>query len=1047
MHTQPADNSTFSQPLKRLPRYIGREQIKHSLAAYARQTIELPACHVLYFEGEGGLGKTRLLQLCPLILEELLGPEAARLRMCEIVDFYSFQNRVPLVIESQLIDGLKQTAASEAYRLPAEQIDSIFADYARERITYLQARERRDDTDLATLLHHLRTTFVACWNRLSQQHPLIIAFDTLETLFFEAPAESLVNTGIPSDDAPPESAAVTAGLELVAAWMHAVLPHLQHTLVLLSGRPVPLPLQENWLVERLTEWDLLREEVYRLQRFESPAAIRAYLEAYNCTVANDQDIAYIRQITDGRPLLLTCYAETRRDNHAMPPGLPDLDRTHCTSRPAFEDWLIATLLNPVAAADPTSPRSMQQNTLAYCLYFLVYARRGIRVDQLKALFAELASAQHDQGDLPYDAATVEQLGQVALVKQNADVLFLHDEIFVMIDSSRKPDQLGLREAVLEFLCRTSAATVRATSAAAASDTLLGRMADHMYYELTRQLVRGYWLYAVYSDRLLENRDQNAVLVLSDAFWRTLSYGILADGTWEYPYMDALADADLVSRAQILRDEQVRYVELLRVQGAGQAALHQAQHLFQHYSAAGAIPAANTRETVAAVLEYPDLYLFVNLSLKLLFSEIITGPPDLSQSERLCNLIIDLLGERGPAPLPAPLLHLRRMFFLGTAYAVRNQLRSIQRRFDEALDDGKRAVKALEAYSQQPATTHELNDNVLAALAQTMNNLAYDFAQRGNFKAALLLSDKLTADRGDYINHLPDYRRVLIYNTRALIHIMKTDYTYAERPLKQAEALLENVQNQRLHGLVLFARIQLEIARMKANQERNEQIEQQFVAVVGYLAKNTNQLPEVYDRWASYQRHLAALCRAQGDQQRAAAHLQRALDLLDAGLPFTAATGDSNRADLLTSKAAILNIQGHFEQAAALLQQAENLLATVRASSYAQIVSGRIALQYADIALHHRHDYQAALRYMTIALARIYVFAEYHRDQETFERVIDQFLAEVPRPELDVFHAQRDTLDLQVDDLPYQRPDPGAWRGAWRRSLRTINASIEYQREF
>jgi hypothetical protein len=123
-----------------------------------------------------------------------------------------------------------------------------------------------------------------------------------------------------------------------------------------------------------------------------------------------------------------------------------------------------------------------------------------------------------------------------------------------------------------------------------------------------------------------------------------------------------------------------------------------------------------------------------------------------------------------------------------------------------------------------------------------------------------------------------------------------------------------------------------------------------------------------------------------------------------------------------------------------------MMAAIPTPEYGQLISGRLALQHADVALHETMDHQDALRWMAVGLARAYVFAPQHRDQETFEHLIERFLDEVPQPELEQFVEDLDSgaLTLAADDLSYAQPDAAAWRTAWRSSTDFVADSIATQ---
>src|SRR4051794_24529260 len=75
---------------------------------------------VLYFEARGGLGKTRLIQDYPKIVERA----DLRILVADIVDMYDFENRKPIEIERKIVASLKVAALSQD--ISETELDDIF---------------------------------------------------------------------------------------------------------------------------------------------------------------------------------------------------------------------------------------------------------------------------------------------------------------------------------------------------------------------------------------------------------------------------------------------------------------------------------------------------------------------------------------------------------------------------------------------------------------------------------------------------------------------------------------------------------------------------------------------------------------------------------------------------------------------------------------------------------------------------------------------------------------------------------------------------------
>lgn len=1010
--------------LNMLPTYIGRQKQKELLRECSHQVINEPCCRVLYFDAAGGLGKTRMLSLYPeIILTEY--PDDAetlnRLRVARIVDFYHYESRDPNIIEEHLINGLKQETPDETTRIPAAQVEVIFQPYEDASEAYRRTQEIGGG---AAEIEQLRATFVECWNRMAEQFPLVMCFDTLETLFSKpAPPEALVNIGRTS-----------AGVELVEGWFRRVLPHLRHTLVLLSGRPV----SGNRIIRCLQELDLLAAPVQTLNPFDSPPDIRSYLSAYGYREAGNE-LLYVRQITEGRPLLLTCYAEARRSNTAVIPGLPDLPPSdQCSSRPEFEDWLLGTLLNPLWVASD-SPENLRQRTLIYCLYFLMYARRGLHASHIKGLFLHL--------DIPHDETIIEMLGSVALIKPIGDYFFLHDEIFVMIDESAVPDQCGLRQPTLDYLCDISRENVQKASDSTAR---LRAMADHMYYELTRTFEQGYRAYSIYVDRLLNERQQNPALVLSDAFWRTLNYAIRQGQEVIYPYQNALLQSS-INYTKIRRDEQVNRVQFLLAKGENTEAMELAELLYQQLVQEGVIPADKqplTRETWPA-----EPYLFVEFSLARASAHLFarTGVGD-TKAEQIFSRIIAFLTdleEEETDILPDTFLRQRHHYFLGFAYLKRGFLRRQQQRYSDAQDDYVHSRNALKSYRQLPVSDDSLsgetilNDNITADLAQVTNNLSYILVLRGQLKRAMRLSNEVLHE---YASEVSPYQKTLFYSTNSRVLLSAGQYEQAEKSVILAEQAARESGNSRAIGAGAKMRGQVQRFQMMQRKVPNPQINSHFERAAELLEKEPDTLREILYDWSGYKRDMALLYRDQGEDEAVSRYHQEALDLLDRALTLLPKMPTMQRVDYLECKSVLHNMVGAYNDADVLLAQADEIMQTIQVPEYGQVLCARIALQWGIIFLYRDQNPQEALTQMAIALTRTYIFGREHQAQQTIEQEVARCLKDIS----DVFpqellHFRQDTeteqLYVVADDLPYQKLVTVKWEDAWEYGISFINEHI------
>lgn len=1015
-------------PLIRPHFYVGRQSQKETLLFWSREIATEKRCRALVIEAAGGLGKTRLLEDYPLIVQA----NCPELRIARIIDLYDFANRSPDAIEQRLIAGLQQSQDDQWYRLAPDEFATCFQSYLQAYTAYVQARAAANDAQLQHLRAELRDQFVSSWNQLAARHPLVMRFDTIETLFSQpAPDEALVSV-----------AATLTGAGQVLDWMRQVLPRLQYTLVILSGRPLSLP--ANPVIDQLRQLDLVADTM-TLGPFDSSEETDEYLQAYTINLPKDE-VQKIRQITEGRPLLLTCYAEINRPVWAVPPSLPI--STTIADRSSLENQIIDTILNPIDRP------SLAERTLVYCLFFLAYARRGLRREDLRELFQRL-------GFTEYDDAVIVNLDALALVKkalswwspaavtcleagqQQADdtLLFLHDEIYQLIDESAMPSALGLREPTLDYLCMLSRQQVQQSQGRA---ELFRTMSDHVYYELTRNIVGGgYRAYTIYVDWLLREREVEAAVILSDVFWSTLTSMVSRGERQVQPYRNALSQSEL-TYAEILRDEQVRQVKFLRARDQNVAAAELAEQLYQKFVHNGLIPSDQHEVTVTTLAH--GQYLFVDFTLARAIAIIYADPAGREyDAAALFSRVITFL--EPAVALRDSLLRLRRWYFLGLAYTFHGQLRYQQQRFAEAISDAEQGRIAFKRYREERSGDDspplvQLNDRIDPDVAQAINNLAYNLALSGNLKRAIRLSTEVVERYGAVA---PTYRQALFYNTKGLIHMRLGEYLEAQNAIVRAEQAALYSGSQRARGLVADARGQLEREMMVARQEPDPAIISYFEEAIQLLHDEPRTLQEVYYNWASLMRSLAALYRAQQQPEQARQCNQRALELLDESLALLPEQAGMQRANLLQSKAATFHSMQEYAPAVVLLDEAETMMDQPM-PEYGQVVCGRIAMQRGLVLLDDAQDYPAGLRMLVIALARVYLFARQHRDQKAFEQLIERQIKRIPDDALVRFKQTIESgqLHVKVADLAYQRPASDHWDNEWNYSVRYINECIATQ---
>jgi hypothetical protein len=1076
---------TMQEQILRTDELIGRETEIEAMRRLSDIVVKTRACHVLYFQAHGGLGKTRLLQEYP----KQVDTQALNMLVVDIIDMYDFENRKPIQIERKIVNSLKQAIAGRAVPIHTIDPDKIFKEYEQAYDFYRTVRGF-SHTATRAAEQNIHTQFVKSCEQLSKKFSLVLRFDTFE---------AILNTNLPryafvfdQELYPAEretseqeiSYSDNAGVNIVLKWFNEIAFRLPSTLIIMAGRP-----STRFALKDVLRFDM---EVHSPSIIELPRDIAQYLRQYKLTITEEDDrISYIARITNGFPLLLTLYAITQPDKGTNPPG----------STYEFEDNLIERTFNLLDQLPPerdSNETTRQRHSLIFCLFILSCARRGIRRKELRGVFDFLEIKRDDE--------VINNLGDGALVKtverwqpEDTDdgdntLLLLHDEVLILIDQSEKLHKLSYREPILEYLCTTSEKQARNRDSAVQP---LKPMADHMYYELTRDVVRGYRAYVIYADWLLRQRYVQDALILADVFWITLLYEVKRGGKVERPVADQLIESLELSSAEIEREEAVRYVKRLLHSDKYPEAAAAAEALYADFVSQQILPPDQDWLALDQCSQ-ANYYIFADLCIT--WANAMARGSGMDQAQELFTKLrywlvsSDFharLAAEQPVRLNRRLTALRREFFLGETYNMRGQLQKRQQLYSRAVSDLKNAIEAFSSYQETKPRVDDaglpisasmflnddvtidiaqvnnqetifledhaglpisasmfLNDDVTIDIAQVNNNLAHSYAKNGELGKA---KDTSATVINKYIGDRPIvslYQQALFHNTNALIHMDVCEYEQVDGALCKAEQAAKRSGVDRAEGLVLWATGNYKRTCWNNGAKLEdiggpEEIDKTYFALAdGKLHNETNTLGELYYDRARFERdlgmsyHESDNTRAKDCWNRAAKHLANAAKVLEQN-----DTLGILRANIRETGACLAILQGHPRTANRLLKEADELLKEgAGLPSYAQVIAGKIALQRALILLHEGKT-QLALREMVIALARVYLFAPdtaNYRDHVAFEKLIRGWVADehIAAAELTAFIQGLFTgsITIELKSLPYLLPPADDWLNAWERAL-------------
>lgn len=1017
-----------NSPFQRSATYVGRDEQIQTIVATLKQILDQPvdqaACYARILEADGGIGKTRLMQVLHDLVQRYLPDSVQQVRIGHIIDFDEYTSRSPRTIEQRLIDGLlkEKSDHDQWYRCSTEELDAAFEKYNSKRRTFEMQYDRRDADKQRIAEEDLITAFVDGWNTLAAKYLLIMQFDTIERLFRLKPLnDALINQ--------PEA---SSGAELVIQWLKSVLPRLRRTFVLLSGRPLrqheeaKLNKRIEEQVQPLLDATNLRGEKLMLELIflspfpkESPD-IEAYINAYiEQRKASDEEVS-VRPatldeafaLTQGYPLFLSIYAETLLPPFPPEPRFPASPKP-LANKAAFEAYIIRAVLNTLAI-DENATKTLMQS-----LYILEYARRGLTREQLIEAFAAVGYT--------CEQTAFEQFQEIALIKTRGNTFLLHDEIARLIDEGKFVSDQGIDTLLLGHLIEQSRKQVEAArdpSKRTDAVALLQAMANHVYYTLQGSVRAGYRLYLIYMDLLLgtEQRVDDA-LVLSDAFWE----GVLLFAGRAKQEVNAYLDSEHgLSYDEVVRDEQVRRVKLLMARSELQQAVALGTKLIDRY-----------KDELDS-----DPYFAADLLLTTASADIKANP--FGSTERIDNVLARLDESRLAAIDKDKLIHKRRDYFIGLTHNILSNLAYQQSDYDTGIERDKLARIAFEHYRTHAA---QISDDVTSLIAQVNNNYAYHLLQTGNLTKARQVSQRLIDEYGQ---RLPPYRAALVYNSGGLILRATGQLDRAEAAIDRAMEFAETSGSRRALGLVHMARAQVRRERSVQRGEVAPQIEDDFATAATYLRDEPDQLREVYFQWSGFTRELAVAARKQGDEQQAESYQKQTLEYLDIALAL-AGKNTMQTAEFLKSKAIIYNLMGEYAAAEPLLDETEAILTELKAPKYVQVICGKVAFQRGVIAFRRDKQYNDALVQFVIGLARQYLYAAQHRDQADFEQRIEAYIREMQKEDL---QAAQLTLPNAVEQvqigtgaLAYQPPeDNDEWRVTLRKSTQYVLDTMETQLE-
>lgn len=735
---------------------VNREAILEEIGQAIR---DRPRPWVFYITGLGGMGKTILVrEVLAQLQEGGAWREPDILPAREEVDLYHPETHSP--------EGLMR-----AIRAVLNPGSGYFSHYLQERERLEQYQQDLTRArDVAAQREALSEAFLEDFVRLTQDFRPVLALDTAEVLLYE------------SDEIQALLGLEEASIEARGWLIQRFLPAIGNAVVLIAGRPEPPALAQELrqaLGERLREVQIgPLDEADTLAYFDAVATAAEAASRPNVAALIrhlDRDTRRVIHLyTEGRPILLSLVIDylaiADRLVPAMGATLEEANRLTAEelqqTRQTVEADIVRALLEAHRPAD--------QAILA-----LAWARRGLGAP----LLARMIQVSEDQAQ-----ALLDELVKLSFVKvrPQGNIYFLQDEMYDLLQRHALDHLLPIeKQQALTILEKHSAEEVRRARSAyqavqrayfagptppspadleEARVALRRAIADHVYYSLQLDAVRGFETYYRYAEEAFQASDESLDLEIRDELLRYLQRAsqenrekIKARATW---------------------DAGLRWVKRLIVKGQYPRAEEIARRLRDECAslmrAAG--PLAETE------LDIWEGWLFAYLG------------QNLDRPEKGLRTALETL-KASPAQ-DAPLQEQEETFEAWYRRVLRaNALNNL----GYLLRVRGRYRQAIERYRAALPEWRELKNET--EHANTLNNLAWALAELGEFDQALRYAqDALELRQGLG----PRYPLALSLNTLGLIQVRSGQPERAMENCGQALAIFSDLRQRRGVGLACTA---------------------------------------------------------------------------------------------------------------------------------------------------------------------------------------------------------------------------------------------------
>jgi tetratricopeptide (TPR) repeat protein len=800
----------------RTERVVGRSsEVEAIQAALADPTGRT---HILYFIGPGGIGKTRLLEEVEYLVADW---EPEPFLYAGIIDLYHSEFHSVGGIRAAIADGLDlENRHFQAYR---ERYQRFEAQRAAGVAPEVLGHERKE----------LTRFFLTDYNRMARERRILLRFDTMELVQYES-------------DLVQEVCQVEQGAVEVWDWLLEVLAQLEHTVVLLAGRP-PAPLRTE-LEARCREKGGPVFRAFDLEGLTLEESL-AYFDALASLEPRVGEIPEgmrrrIWTYTGGHPIRLSLVIDLALGGREIADLFPPQERD---GKPAVESEEIDEQLVGELMRVSSPVREM--------LHYLVLARKGMDMGLLQWLVRDLQDLE-DWNTLEKCRANLERMRCLTFVKPRpgTDLLFLHDKLYELFD------RFVLRERQEYRRTYESIAAYYGERLVQAQDLEEQRTlkTNRLYYELQVDPWEAFWrCYVPWDEEAVRAFDTDLDMRLRDELLRFLRE------TREAAWVSRKLPRDVVDR-----DAAVRWVRRHLIRGEHQRAVEIGRRIL-----------GSDRD----VFRSPDpLY---RAALQTVSAEVLiyTGT-DETEVMGLLDQAIQALESWQPEGEQDPRAWWQ-MRVLGRAYNNRGYVHWQAGRNGAAIREYKRAVR----YFREAG--------ILDEMAETLTNMSFAYAQLGyTIEAEVFLLDAIELEE----RLGKEYARGFSLNTLGLVYVFDNAPLQGQRRCEEALALFERLEQPRGIGLAhnaLGLALRKRAEQWKVGTYSLEEAEEFFEKSTEHIGKaerifaskviepvrlweTCNEMGSTYCDWGWLLLHQERTAEAQGKYDLAVEYLQKSVKVAE-----------------------------------------------------------------------------------------------------------------------------------------------------------------------